>query len=257
MESPNIIAAEAAIVTARHNLAAVEAKRSEVTTALADAEQRRTAAALPAILGDKKAEAQRLAGIADHASAMALLTDIGTAHAAAERAVAAAMAAVESAKKQSFDEAFAARLNRVLIEHPELAKGGTGSDFLAEAKAAYRWLATVYRRPEVDRSKHLTAWLDAFADGARRLGVSAAMHPAPLLAAAHAHGDIPVINGGETYNTWLGLNLHSGRPAASVPLIGESQPKVAEPPREEPAPVVVRVRDPSESVTINAGARAA
>jgi len=258
MMTKTVNAAKAAITQAGDNLARIETRQAETVLALADAERRRADVAFSAVLGDAQAEAERLSAIADHVSATALMADIAMARAAAHQALADANTKFEMVCRQDFETAFKSRLDRVLMDHPDLSKGPADKDFIQQVLIAYRWMAGLYRLAEPDRSKYLTFWLDQFDDWRRKQRFSASVRPAHLLAAAFAHGDVPVEDGGMNYNRFLGLHLYSGRAARSVPLNGAPQELIVSDhleQAEEREPVVIRVRGPEGPLYVNFGAR--
>jgi hypothetical protein len=122
---------------------------------------------------------------------------------------------VKATADKAWRAAFEARLAVVVREKGITVPAGGEAEFVDGAERAYKWLATVRRTAEVDRTRYLSHWLDEVS--AARFG---AVRPSELLTAAYAHGDIVAENGGEVWNVYLGINPYVGRDAQSVPLTG-------------------------------------
>jgi hypothetical protein len=151
--------------------------------------------------------------VADEAHASALLADIKALLPVLSDELASAEANVKVAAEKAWKAAFEARLAVVLREKSIVVPSGEEANFKANTLAAYRWLATMRRTTEVDRSRYLIHWLDEMS--AAKYG---SVRPVEFIAAAFVHGDVAVEDGGEAWNVFIGINPFIGRDAQSVPL---------------------------------------
>jgi hypothetical protein len=120
---------------------------------------------------------------------------------------------VEAAQRDARAAGLDQRLRRIATENdltlPETA------DFFGDVMHGYEWLGKGGRTAAVDRKYAHTYWLGRMSL-ASRYNVSTQA----FIAVAMCHGDIAVRMGDQVIS--FGINEHSGKPAASLPLNGRA-----------------------------------
>lgn len=196
---------------AQGRITRLEDRRIVLLSELSDARARRDLHSRDYLLNGGASHNGWANSVADETKALALLADVDALLPVLNGELARAEAGVRAANNKANRSAFAARLAVVVRERSIFVPSGEEATFAANAEAAYRWLATMLRTAGVDRTRYFTHWLDAMTTAGH-----GSVSRAELLAAAYVHGDIVVMDGGDAWNTFLGINQYTGREAQSV-----------------------------------------
>ena len=214
------------IASATSNLARLAESRDTLVARLSAASAHRAEHARDVLLNGAAPSKAWSKAIVDEAQARELLADADALRTELQAALTAAQRRAEAKARDDeqaiYKAAFTVRLKAIMNQYGIAAPRGEYARFEENVLKAYNWLASVFRTPAVNRKRAISYFLDE---------MIAARHGAvctdELIAAAYMHGDIVVENGKQPWEKFLGLDVHSGSVANSVPLAGVTGHTVA------------------------------